>query len=414
MKKLRQLIYVLLFMSFLVGSFIYIVFIQTQTRVSINENRNLVTNENVLNASFDDKTLQTTIESLLSDQFPKRNDWVSYKKNLDLKIVRSFVKIDNLDFTLSRMGDADRFQVGDSDYLIYEVMVHDEKNEDKILRRIDQINQFQKDHPNVNMYIYRPIQPHEMNLFDDANEIESYGKQYNDLFKEKATVDVSYLEINDLDTFKEYYYKGDHHWNYKGSYKGYVDMINMIKPSDKPLLPTGVYCKDNSTFYGTHSNFSGRIFGGDEMCVYTFDYETLTIYAGDEVVDDIHNPNAFHALKELDAEGYLYGDAYSAYVLYNGNAYSKFVTNNEENGKILVVGDSFISPIAHLLASHFYETYYLVPSYDIVSDPNFSYDEFIEEHDIDTVLFMYTIENYFYEDEWGEIYKNFDVKREGE
>ena len=93
------------------------------------------------------------------------------------------------------------------------------------------------------------------------------------------------------------------------------------------------------------------------------------------------------------------------------------IVNEANLGKesILIIGDSYAGPVLPLLAKDFYEITLIYPiNYISLTGNVFNYDEFIRENDVDKILFMYTIENYFYADEWGERYLAFDVVREEE
>ncbi len=183
-------------------------------------------------------------------------------------------------------------------------------------------------------------------------------------------------------------------------------MMAMMDPNAQVLEPTSISCKDNIQFYGTHANATGRVLGGDEMCVYTFDYNPYEVYVDGEKIDDVNNPNTFAETMQ-EGEDYWYNVAYSTY-----GSLAQFTTGDENLPNILVVGDSYTAPIAGLIASHHNNSYFVTGTGYLQSyGTRFNYDEFLEEHDIDRILYMITAENYFYEDEWGEIYKNFDIIR---
>ena len=72
-------------------------------------------------------------------------------------------------------------------------------------------------------------------------------------------------------------------------------------------------------------------------------------------------------------------------------------------------------PVIPLLAQHYGTVYAINPvNYYIKYYKNFDFYSFIEEKGINDIMFMITIENYFYDDEYGPRYKFNDVIREEE
>lgn len=61
---------------------------------------------------------------------------------------------------------------------------------------------------------------------------------------------ASYSKIKDIDDYMNYYYKTDHRWNYRGSYKGYKDVISLILEFDSFLKPIKEECFSDLKFNG--------------------------------------------------------------------------------------------------------------------------------------------------------------------
>ena len=410
MKKIYDLLISSILVLSLFACGFYCVFIKKHDEVSLMENRNLTTIHDLESTSFFDGTFQSAFEQMIVDQFEGRNNLVSIKNQMDQSVTSAFVKLEEDSVKLTEVGDSERYLIGTSNYLVYYPMMYDANIEKKIIHRIEEMNELQEDYPQIEMYIYRPLQAQELSIFDEENQIETAGDYYNQLFEEYSELPVSFLEIESLSDYQQMFYASDHHWNYSGSYQGYKDIMTLMDPEQEVLEPTGRVIREDVTFYGTHANFTGRVYGGDEMVVYTFDYEPYRIYSnGVEFVDN-HNPNYYVSHDLIEPEGYQYFFAYTYYA-----SSAVFVTENTEKENILVIGDSYMSPVAGLIASHYYQTYFIHPT-DYLKDYGirFNYDEFLKEHDIDKILFMYTIENYFYEDEWGATYKNFEIVRNEE
>ena len=232
--------FILIFLLSLVGIFFYIVYIKEPVLVSTQEKRNLTNFSELIDTSFLDGTFQNTLEEALADQFILRYDIVKIKNMLDVKASELFIPRSNDEYKLTKVGDTPITKVGNTYYMINGLFYNYDKNlEERFLRRASQINELAKDYPNIEMYVYKPTQAHETKIFDEANEVETFGEYYNSLLKDNLEIPYEQLEINDINDYKNYYLQSDHHWSYQGSYQGYLDIINlMFGPDEKVLSPT--------------------------------------------------------------------------------------------------------------------------------------------------------------------------------
>ena len=393
---------------------VYIFFIKEQNTISLIENRNMTVKQDLYETSYFDYSVQDTLEKVLADQFPKRQNVVQVKKQLDKKLDELLYGGLISDLELTKMGDTEVYQLGTSKYMINGLMTYDPAIEERILNRIDQMNKLAEDYPDIDFYLYRPVQGHETSLFDEVNQIDSYGEEYNQLFKEYVEFPVSFLEIDSVEKYKEMFFSSDHHWNYRGAYQGYVDMMTLMGKEDEILVPSSINSCNDYKFYGTFSNRTANVLEPDEYLMYEIDYDDTKLYVNGEEIEDIYSPKYYLSHLELYSHptAYHYNASYMGFSEYPYHHY----VNESETGNILVVCDSYGAAVANLLASSFENSYFVNQTvYLSNTHQYFNYDEFIQEHDIDTVLFMYTIENYFATDpEWGDIYKNFDVHRTSE
>ena len=71
------------------------------------------------------------------------------------------------------------------------------------------------------MYIYLPVSYEYTNLISD--NLSSYVTYFKNNLNDNIHIKV--MNINSLEEYKNFYYKTDHHWNYKGSYLSYVQWI---------------------------------------------------------------------------------------------------------------------------------------------------------------------------------------------
>lgn len=411
LNSFRNLLMVLVFALLLSGVFVYVFYLKEQNTVSLFENRNLAVKEDLLDKSLLDLSYQDTIEDVLADQFPKRQKIVEIKKQFDREVEKAIIgdKVDDLSLTM--LGDSGVYQIGTTTYMMNGLMEYNQDYEDRILNRIFQMNQLASDYPEIKFYLYRPVQGHETSLFDEANQVKSYGEYYNQLFADNLDFDCAFLEIESIDDYKEMFFSSDHHWNYRGSYQGYIDIMNLLKKSDEILVPYAINNCNGVKFYGTFSNRTANILEPDSYMMYEIDYDDTVLYVNGQQIEDIYQPkNYLNRLDELN-DPYLYHYNYS-YFGFADYPYHHYYNENEE-GNILVICDSYGAAVANLLASSYQNSYFVnQTTYLSRTRHFFNYDDFIQENNIDTVLFMYTLENYFVTDpEWGDVYKNFDIYR---
>lgn len=408
---LRHTLFAVIAFACITGVFVYTFFIKEQETVSLFENRNLATKESIAETSFMDTTFQDSIEDVLADQFYQRQRIVEEKKQFDRAVELVVFGENTDDLVLTKMGDTSIYQLGSSNYMMNGLMTYDENIEKCIMNRIEQINNIAYDYPDIEFYLYRPVQGYETSLFDEINNVESYGEHYNQLFVDHLQIPVDFLDIESVEMYKELFFSSDHHWNYRGAYQGYSDIMNLMGMGNEILEPKSIFCHPNATFYGTYSTRTANLLEPDSYCLYDIDYADAEVIVNNEVIEDILNPKYYIEHSDEYASNpyeYHYNKSFENYT-----PYVQYRTDKTNKKNILVIGDSYSRAIANYLASSFYNSYFVNPT-DYISSTGsyFYYDSFIRDCEIDVVLFMYTIENYFAVDaQWGDIYKNFDVHR---
>ncbi len=123
--------------------------------------------------------------------------------------------------------------------------------------------------------------------------------------------------------------------------------------------------------------------------------------------DGIFNPYAGLVFDITDHMSNHYDDAYNM-----GSGLVEVQSNAERQENLLIIGDSYAPAMIPLLANHYNHIYVVTPiRYLQVFNEDFTYDDFTAENNIQNVLFMYVIENYYASDEWGDRYKVFDIHR---
>ena len=382
-----------------------------QQAISFRENRDLATNEQLNLSDIGNGKFQSKLEDILMDQFPQRYAFVTLKNEMEYNSVSFLYQMIENEFVLNPIGTDGIYQIGNSQVLAQGVMEYSELTASRIARRIEQMNQLQKDYPEIEMFVYKPTQLHESSILNEANGVISAGAAYSEIFKSQLELPYDEFVLDSFDLYQDCFYWTDHHWNHKGSYIGYAQIMKLMFGNDVDLLvPLEESDCNGLKFYGTFSSRSGYVTDGSPFSVYRYDLPEYKIFNLNGEME-VANTNTFFDADYHEEMDYHYNIAYKV-----GDGLTKIV--NEANlGKesILIIGDSYAGPVLPLLAKDFYEITLIYPiNYISLTGNVFNYDEFIRENDVDKILFMYTIENYFYADEWGERYLAFDVVREEE
>ncbi|MBE6107677.1 MAG: hypothetical protein E7192_03460 [Erysipelotrichaceae bacterium] len=380
-----------------------------QQSISYRENRDLATNTQLHLSDISSGKFQSVLEEILMDQFPQRYTFVTLKNEMEYNSVSFLYQMIENDYVLNPIGTDGIYQIGNSSVLAQGTMEYSDVTASRIERRIEQMNQLQKDYPEIEMFVYKPTQLHESSILDDANGIVSAGAAYSEIFKSQLDLPYDEFVLDSFDLYQDCFYWTDHHWNHKGSYIGYTQIMELMFGDDADVLvPLEESDCDDLKFFGTFSSRSGYVTEGSPFSVYRFDLPEYKIYNLNGEME-ISNTNTFFEADYHEEMDYHYNIAYKV-----GDGYTKIVNeDNAEKESLLIIGDSYAGPVLPLLAKDFYEITLIYPiNYTSLTGNEFNYDAFIRENDVDKILFMYTIENYFYSDEWGDRYLAFDVIRE--
>lgn len=357
------------------------IFIKPQNSISKNEKRYLASAEDI--DSIDD------MQNVLSDQFYLRENITNnyFKFKLDLNNVPYEL--------LSLLGKNNEYQylasdvilIKDGNYLMNDILYYDEAKKESVMSKAYNINQVDLKYENIKTYVYFPTSYEETIDYED-----NYGTKYRELFLEQLNQNIttSQLEVFDLKTYQEYYYKSDFHWAAKGAYQGYKDIINMINKDFDIGSPKEIEEEINYD-YKWIGNIGSKI-GGNGAKDTISDYNLKDIGEYDYYIDgEISEYGAIK--KDYALNGNQTG--YSDYDVYFGNNLleRRFEFNDKSKPNLLVFCDSMTNVTQEWLASHFNTTVYI----DLrANDGLFNLDEYIDKYDIDIILFTQYYENLYF------------------
>ncbi len=419
MKKLNQNhLFILAVVGILSLLSIYIM-IKPVNEKSLEENRYLVSFRNLSTSSFIDGTFQKTVEDSFMDQFPKRNLVVKAKKILDDK-TKAMLTPPMSELTINRVSNQTINRLGNTSYMINMIIEDTPENRDRFKNRALEINELANRHPNTKIFVYEPTQAHEISLFDKDSGIKAGGPALWEIFKENIKVPFKKFDLNSLELYKKAYFKSDHHPTNIGADIFYKEIMNLIDPSITPLSFTSEDCHVGETFYGTFGSRTGFIYEPDMFCVYQYDVVPYKVYVNGNLAPNYTTRKDFESFdktKVPEEHPYYYNYAYKVYDNKNSEVYTPIMlydTQRSDLQNILVLGDSYSSSVIDLIASHYNKTYRVLPYNSVIFEGKmFDYDKFIVDNDIDVVLFMYTAENYYYKDEYGDRYEQTRIIENG-
>lgn len=181
---------------------------------------------------------------------------------------------------------------------------------------------------------------------------------------------LSWFALDSYEEFVDQFYRTDHHWNYKGAYRGYRELHELLHINEACLTPQQevTLSRRLTGSKATHAGFAGM---WEYPTVYQFSYPELGIEYGHEA-EILANPDTGSFSYD-----YFYGE---------NEALVEFDTGRPERENILILGDSFDNAVLKLLASHFNKTYCVDMRFPDAQP--FNIGSFAEEHDVDLVLII--------------------------
>lgn len=312
---------------------------------------------------------QNSIEEAIADQMPKYN-WfkVGYLK------IANYLNISTVYFF--GLNSYDKYINLGGINLYHDYLIRGSTNEETFISTakddIVSINNI-KNKTSANVYLYFIENDYNVNF--ETN----YKVPYEKYLKDNLILDydkISSFKIDSFDTFKNYFYITDHHWNYIGSYKAYKDIASFMN-FDYVLEPKNTICFDDIPSYGSKSKSIARVkIFKDIMCMYEFDFPEFQISNSEGYMDDYGGKvTDLQQLKEISYAS-IYGGDYDELVFIN--------KGKNNNKKLLVYANSYSNAINKLLASNYKETYIIDGRYFRRA----SMVEYINDKNIDDVLIL--------------------------
>ena len=120
-----------------------------------------------------------------------------------------------------------------------DVNIHNEE----YLYNLNRVNELARNHNEISFFVY--------NHTVDTSIVNQ--KQFNEFIEQTLDSNVEFKCSTWIDSYGEYqkyFYKTDHHWNKDGSYRGYLDIADMLNIQDRINVKESKKI-DDIKFYGS-------------------------------------------------------------------------------------------------------------------------------------------------------------------
>ena len=286
-KKIAIMNIIFLLATFLIlFGFCIAILIRGQIDESIIENRNLNKFPTFSFKGFLEGKYQNNLEASLSDQMimgqeiktsmiEKKAETVNYWQGLLVGVLENEEEVTDTQNT-NQVEEKKKevrnikyipisnevYHYGNSEYMVFKYRKL-KSYEEKISKSAAVYN---KRFANVDSYLYLVENSKAINF----NTVDEEENEFLAYIKEKFThFKCDGLKVTSYEQFKDYFYETDHHWNYKGSYQGYKDIINLLLPGEKVIEPTGTTTFD-VYYYGSNARTTSIYTNKEKFTVYDY------------------------------------------------------------------------------------------------------------------------------------------------
>lgn len=343
--------------------------------INYYENRPANTIPNFSIKAIINKSFQDEFEKALSDQIPLASKMKIAEKTISLGTKILYANINNKSY--NNIGAGIYYMKGN---LLYSPRTLSTEKE-YLEKKVKNYNQIIEENKGTNFYLYYIEKDTDIN-FENNKKLNAYeyiDSTLNNKIKRSA------FKVNNFKDFKENFYKTDHHWNYKGSYKAYKEIVELLEINEKPLEYEEELCL-NSKLSGTKaSQLGGALLLKENFCAYKFTMPNHEIYINNNIAPNYGNYKSYYENRNLPVSyGEYYGWDYGLI---------EFDYKNAKKGNLLIIGESYDNAINELISTHFNKTFNIdLRAYKTDMQKELNLKEFIKENKIDKVLLIGNID----------------------
>ena len=295
------------------------------------------------------------VEDYFADQFPLRDSWTGLKARAEQLIGKS-------EFNGVYLC---------GDMLISMVERPDESLVDKNLSYVDRLS------GKTDIPVYLGLIPSAAEIWSDNLPTGAESWDQTELL---AQSDLDFSGALTAHAAEPIFYRTDHHWTTLGAYYGYEAIMNAL--GREPLK------ESDFTPEAAASDFNGTLYS--QSGIHWLEPDTIEFWVEDTGMDVTSWRNGTPEPGSLYDRSYLEKkDKYSAFL--SGNQPLCVIRNENaaDDGKLLLIRDSYADSLAPFLARSFSEVHLLDLRYYRASTALYA-----EENGIDAICVLYSVQNF--------------------
>lgn len=340
-------------------------FVLPHQRFSELENRYLQATPQLTWDNLLDKKFAGETESFITDHFPFRDKWLWVKSTAE--------KV--------RLQQENNGIYDGKDGYLFEKFV--EPDYTKVLQYTESVNEFAKNHPDVNMTFM--LVPTSIGLYPERLPwlAPSYPqKKVHEFIEQTLQGEINFMngfDILEPHSTEAIYYRTDHHWTTYGAYLAYVAYAK--QKGWQPLSQQEFMIKSVSDSflgsYHTRSQFTGVTPDTIEVYIPRQDVPTeMYIADSDQTVTSLY---VDRFLEKKDQYSYFLGGVHALMKLT-----TKLDAQQMEQDKLLVIKDSYAHNVLPFLTNHVSEIHVIDLRYY-----NGNITDYMHKNGIQDVLFLF-------------------------
>lgn len=368
MKKKADYFLFFVFIGMILG--FYSVFILGQKEISETENRTLAKLPIFQWGDFQNQTFQSNLENAITDQMIgaqtiKRIALETRKEVINgmNHVILSLKNNENKNYYVAIAEDT--YKINNEDWLVNKIGKY--SYEPKSVEYFNQIKGADK-------YLYFI----ESDLSKMYNEEKDTNPLYESIVNNMELTKYSKFDTKTFEDYKKYFYKGDHHWNHKGQYKAYQEIIELLGIEESVKITEER--QYDAYFLGSKAREASEYNSKEKFTVYQYDnQEPIEVQIDGRL-------SKYGKREEYDKGEYETKLTANHYGEYYGGDYAEVIYNFNEPQKenLLIISNSYSNAINEIIASHFNKTYII----DLRSNTNFKANEYVKQNEIDKILLL--------------------------
>lgn len=375
MKRLMNIIFIAVILLIMILGLVRCIWFPKDVNVYENREANQIQSLRV--QTYLDGEFQNSVENSLADQVLFAEPLKKFYNNTTSALWECMTRplINAYPDRYIRFGSLRLFQ---KEYITY-FTTHLRDVQKEMSKNIESLNQTFAQYPELEFYAYYLETDTDFNFETDTNSgLYDYLAENIALPEDHFT----HLDVEGFNDYSQWFYKTDHHWNYKGSYRAYQQIAAMLGIDEEAILKPVEEVAFDYEWLGSKALTVGTNLIYDDFTAYRFDLPEMKITINGEEQESYSSAQSYFDGEPMDSINYamFYGYDYGEVLIDTGN---------DENGNVLIVGSSYDNAIVELIASHFGRTYSVdFRHYENDMGEAFHFDEYVREKEIDKVLLV--------------------------